>query len=82
MAEKDIVMNTMEELKEELLRTIECYYIVDEADRRVICGNSGLISLCGPEIMELPFQEALKGSPPSEPVCAGNVRLLKLGTGP
>jgi len=29
----------------------------------VICGNSGLISLCGPEIMELPFQEALKGSP-------------------
>ena len=27
MAEKDIVMNTMEELKEELLRTIECYYI-------------------------------------------------------
>ena len=29
----------------------------------MICGNSGLISLCGPEIMELPFQEALKGSP-------------------
>lgn len=63
MAEKDIVMNTMEELKEELLRTIECYYIVDEEDRRVICGNTGLISLCGQEIMDLPFPEALKGSP-------------------
>lgn len=29
----------------------------------MICGNSSLISLCGPEIMELPFQEAQKGSP-------------------